>query len=263
MTAATPVLAFDPLKRCTKCRAEKPTTEFYAHPTQKSGLHPRCKECVKEASRERLSGDRERINAERRSRWAERHPNRKRGVIAARVAAAVPKLCECGCGQLTSIVKESNGRRGLVAGDSYRFIKGHSGRLANPDPGYTVDQATGCWLYNGHVRANGYAGMLTGPAGKEAAHRVHYRRVKGPIPKGLTLDHLCRVRRCVNPDHLEPVTVAVNNRRGLATRLTEEQVSEIKRRVTNVRGSHTALAREFGVSRPAISLIAEGKRWSA
>lgn len=45
------------------------------------------------------------------------------------------------------------------------------------------------------------------------AHRVVYESLVGPIPAGLELDHTCRVRRCVNPDHLEPVTHAENQRR--------------------------------------------------
>lgn len=46
------------------------------------------------------------------------------------------------------------------------------------------------------------------------AHRVVYEHELGPIPAGLTLDHLCRVRSCVNPAHLEPVTIGVNVLRG-------------------------------------------------
>lgn len=47
------------------------------------------------------------------------------------------------------------------------------------------------------------------------AHRVSFEHYKHPIPQGLTLDHLCRVTRCVNPDHLEPVTQRENLLRGL------------------------------------------------
>lgn len=49
----------------------------------------------------------------------------------------------------------------------------------------------------------------------KSAHREAYKAFKGEIPDGLELDHLCRVRNCVNPDHLEPVTRLENARRGI------------------------------------------------
>ena len=47
-----------------------------------------------------------------------------------------------------------------------------------------------------------------------AAHRVAWELIRGPIPEGLVLDHLCRTSACVNPDHLEPVPQAINMIRG-------------------------------------------------
>lgn len=67
----------------------------------------------------------------------------------------------------------------------------------------------GCWIWMGHLKPNGY-GMFD----KKNAHRVSYEFEIGQIPKGLDLDHLCRVRGCVNPNHLEPVTRSENLRRG-------------------------------------------------
>jgi hypothetical protein len=56
---------------------------------------------------------------------------------------------------------------------------------------------------------------LYGTIGQKKAHRVAYEHIKGPIPEGLVLDHLCRVTICINPNHLEPVTDLINIRRGL------------------------------------------------
>jgi len=69
----------------------------------------------------------------------------------------------------------------------------------------------GCWMWQAYVKPNGYAGFGIGNTEEnnrkmEYAHRWAYRNFIGEIPKGLELDHLCRNRSCVNPNHLEPVT---------------------------------------------------------
>lgn len=63
---------------------------------------------------------------------------------------------------------------------------------------------TGCWLLSGYLQ-NGY-GRLKINGTMHLAHRVAYERLVGPIPADCELDHLCRVRHCLNPDHLEVVT---------------------------------------------------------
>jgi hypothetical protein len=81
---------------------------------------------------------------------------------------------------------------------------------------WRVDE-NGCWLWTGSLNNKGYAQL--GVAGRvRSAHRVAYELFKGAIPDGLQIDHLCRVRQCVNPDHLEAVTQSVNIRRGVAAR---------------------------------------------
>lgn len=71
----------------------------------------------------------------------------------------------------------------------------------------------GCWIWGATVdKTTGY-GQITIDYKVYKAHRVSYEAFVGPIPKGLHIDHLCRVRSCVNPAHLEPVTPLVNVRR--------------------------------------------------
>lgn len=70
-----------------------------------------------------------------------------------------------------------------------------------------------CWRWVGRQSANGY-GQLWDEGKTVLAHRATYELLVGPIPEGLQLDHLCRVRDCVNPDHLEPVTSRENTTRG-------------------------------------------------
>lgn len=73
---------------------------------------------------------------------------------------------------------------------------------------YTVDEV-GCWRWTGATSPAGYARLLVNRR-NTLAHRWSYEQFVGPIPDGLTIDHLCRVRSCVNPAHLEPVPFTVN-----------------------------------------------------
>jgi hypothetical protein len=78
-----------------------------------------------------------------------------------------------------------------------------------------VDGESGCWLWQGALRPDGYVQMRAGsPSRLVYAHRASYEEFVGPIPEGLTLDHLCRMRHCVNPEHLEAVTHRENCLRG-------------------------------------------------
>ena len=70
-----------------------------------------------------------------------------------------------------------------------------------------------CWIWQACTGTNGY-GLFRVDGRMFKAHRFAYELFVGPIPDGLELDHLCRVRTCVNPEHLDPVTHAENVRRG-------------------------------------------------
>lgn len=85
---------------------------------------------------------------------------------------------------------------------------------------------TPCWCWLGRLNRNGYArGRWEGR--EPVMHRVTYELLIGPIPAGLILDHLCKVRRCINPEHLEPVTHRVNTLRGDAVLFQSARSSEM------------------------------------
>jgi hypothetical protein len=72
-----------------------------------------------------------------------------------------------------------------------------------------------CWLWCAEINhRNGYGRYRISTSRSQLAHRFAYELLVGPIPDGLDLDHLCRVRACVNPAHLEPVTRRENLLRG-------------------------------------------------
>ena len=76
-----------------------------------------------------------------------------------------------------------------------------------------VDPASGCWLWRGRCTRGGYAHMTFRWNGKietRYVHRLSYEHYVGPIPGECELDHRCKIRNCVNPAHLEPVSRAEN-----------------------------------------------------
>lgn len=91
-----------------------------------------------------------------------------------------------------------------------------------------VDFSGDCWLWMAGRQSGGY-GSFWDAESVVKAHRYSYSLLVGTIPEGLTLDHLCRVRHCVNPDHLEPVTHVVNVQRGFGMNRRNVEKTHCKR----------------------------------
>lgn len=84
-----------------------------------------------------------------------------------------------------------------------------------------------CWLFEGWVDKEGY-GYARFDLKAQRVHKLAYEQLIGPVPDGLHLDHLCRVRHCVNPDHLEPVTPRENLMRGFTHARVNAEKSHCK-----------------------------------
>lgn len=165
-------------------------------------------------------------------------------------------LCQCGCGERTKIAPKNRSETGWIKGQPMRFIHGHQSwkpvRWIEEDRGYE----TPCWIWQLAVAKSGYA------LSRGGAHRRLYEQFVGPVPEGLQLDHLCRVRECVNPEHLEPVTPAENQRRGAASKLTLADVAIIRERLA-ANESCASIAADFPVTKGAIKAIRLGRTWVA
>lgn len=91
---------------------------------------------------------------------------------------------------------------------------------------YEVDEK-GCWNWLTNLDDKGY-GKITINNRRTRAHIYYYEQKYGEVPEGLELDHLCRNKRCCNPDHLEAVTGIVNVRRGNNTKYPQELIEHIR-----------------------------------
>jgi hypothetical protein len=166
----------------------------------------------------------------------------------------------CGCGQPASLASTTRSWLGHIKGEPMRYINGHNGRrgniLAGDEPPYDVRDCgykTPCWYWLRHATTGGY-GRVTVDGVRLAAHVIYYEQAKGRVPEGLELDHLCRVRRCVNPDHLEAVTHAENVRRGAMGKVSTATLIEIR----NAPGKDAEVAARYGLSQAYVNRIRRG-----
>lgn len=162
-----------------------------------------------------------------------------------------PRLCGCGCG-----VPTGRNRQGRYP----KFLSGHQSRKSPQS--YVVEDRgynTPCWIWQLSTHKLGY-GTMWDSERMVYAHRLYYERASGAIPIGKELDHLCRQRSCVNPNHLEPVTHAENCQRGFGT-LSKEQAKEIRQLRESQGLSYKAIGNAYGVSLQTVFRIVKGLSW--
>jgi hypothetical protein len=168
--------------------------------------------------------------------------------------------CRCGCGEKTALPKKTNRLIGRIAGLPLLYRHGHNRRKSPleykaADRGY----ATPCWIWQRTINDHGY-GIGYDGTDNVPAHVLCWERIHGKVPDGTELDHLCRVRSCVNPDHVEAVLHVINVQRGSSAKLTPEQVIEIR----NLQKSGMTLAelgKRYGVSYQNIGYIWKRVTW--
>ena len=122
-------------------------------------------------------------------------------------------MCECGNGGKL--------RRGLCGACYARWLRRQPASLCQPAEvrfWAKVTKTDRCWLWTGATTPKGYGQFSARASRHTYAHRYAYELLVGGIPDGLTIDHLCKTRNCVRPDHMEVVTRGENTRRGAVSR---------------------------------------------
>jgi hypothetical protein len=114
--------------------------------------------------------------------------------------------------------------------------------------------ASGCWEWQAFVSSDGYGRFNVQRGEPSSAHRYSYARFKGCIPDGCEIDHLCRNRRCVNPEHLEAVSKKTNILRG-------EGPTAINARKLTCKYGHTLVRKPWQRVCPECRRVASLKWW--
>lgn len=120
----------------------------------------------------------------------------------------------------------------------------------------TVAGANSCWEWQACKSTGGYGRFFVAGLTRYA-HRVAYEIVRGPIPDGLHIDHLCSNRSCVNPLHMEPVTKGENTRRGWRTNGGR---AKAQRRLTHCKHGHPFTPENTRIGRNGWRLCIECSR---
>ena len=126
---------------------------------------------------------------------------------------------------------------------------------------WIVDASTGCWIWQGHL-TKGYGMIDIGNTGKKYVHILMFVLKYGNIPPGLELDHVCRNRSCVNPDHVEIVTRAVNIQRGKLAKMNPDSVREL-RKLYDKGLRDKKLGEIFQISSKEAGQIGRRQRWKS
>lgn len=185
-------------------------------------------------------------------------------------------LCECGCGQPTSIAPANNKTRGWAKGQPIKYVHGHNRRrdvVARFWEKVNKDAPNGCWEWTGSRTRFGH-GQLHVNGKAVLAHRFAWELTNGAIPNGMGICHHCDNPTCVNPAHLFLGTQADNSAdmvkkdrslrgtRHFNAKLTESQVAEIRCKYVRNVVTCRILADEYGVEMTTIHAIVRRKNWS-
>ena len=137
---------------------------------------------------------------------------------------------------------------------NYYYTLNHITRIQFLEDYYDINES-GCWIFNKYVTRYGYGRIC-----HEHAHRYFYKIYKGKIPEGLTIDHLCKNKLCVNPEHLEVVSIKENKQRASVNHKSGK-IELIREMYLTGKYCQYELAKIFNFNQGFISQIVTNKRW--
>jgi len=197
--------------------------------------------------------------------------------ICRNVECEIPRgFCHCGCGNKTSIAKDSYQVSGLVKGEPRQFIHGHNNQSNLHDRYWNMVDKDGpllrvelgrCWKWKGHVGKNGYGSIGVQKGHEEVmpvftSHRASWIVHFGDIPDGLFVLHKCDNRECSNPEHLFLGTQKDNMRDAASKgripergKFNSEQVLEIRKEMKGGKKNWTEVGRKYGVRPKTIKAL--------
>ena len=191
--------------------------------------------------------------------------------------------CWCGCGGKTRVAKNTDSQRHRVQDFPTPYIFGHQTKgkpsikrgvevihpgihpfkFLDGSPKYVVDEATGCWNWVGGIDSGGYGKTTYAHKQTDRAHVVSWElHNKQKVPEGQEIDHLCRNRRCCNPNHLEAKTHIENVRRGKNVKLTLSDVDFIRYLYLSGQKKMVDLGEAYRVNPATISRIVSKQTWN-
>ena len=138
------------------------------------------------------------------------------------------------------------------------FWKRRRRRLLKPF--YRIDEKSGCWIWLRATNGRGYGVMVDDKSHRIYSHRYFYEKKYGKVPANLEIDHKCKVRSCVNPDHMEPVTHFENCIRSSTTKLTYGQVLKM-RKMRKEGKTYKSIAEFFKIAESHAWETISGNRW--
>lgn len=163
-------------------------------------------------------------------------------------------LCACGCGGQVTLSKLTDPKRGTIAGEPNKFLHGHHPK---PEPTWGVEDhgyETPCWIWRGHIDNRGYGRLNVSGYRGMLAHRWMYQSRVRELTSKESLHHLCSVKACINPDHLEVMSRSAHMTLH-RSKVTPDQVRLIEESILSQR----RLAEAFGISQGLVWRIKHGQ----